>query len=127
MKTHPLNVSYLVVGLVFLGVSGCWALLASGAVDSADTRWMVPAVLLLAGTAGLVAAAAKGLRRSRSDADDDEPAYDPYPATYDAGLVPAYDAPTEPTTRIDPQTDPQTDTDTDISTAIDTDTEGETR
>jgi hypothetical protein len=116
MKTHPLNVSYLVVGLVFLGVSGSWALRASGAVDGTDTRWMVPAVLLLAGVVGLVAAAAKGLSRSRSDDDDDAPAYDPYPATYDSGLEPAYDEPTDPTTRID------TDIDTDT-----TDPEGESR
>jgi hypothetical protein len=116
MKTHPLNVSYLVVGLVFLGVSGSWALRASGAVDGTDTRWMVPAVLLLAGVVGLVAAAGKGLSRSRSDDDDDAPAYDPYPATYDSGLEPAYDEPTDPTTRID------TDIDTDT-----TDPEGESR
>ena len=113
MKTHPLNVSYLVVGLVFLGISGSWALHASGAVDGSDTRWMVPAVLLLAGVVGLVAVAAKGLRRGRSA--DDVPAYDPYPATYDTGLEPAYDEPTEATTRLD------TDTDTD------SDTRGETR
>jgi hypothetical protein len=109
IKTHPLNVSYLVVGLVFLGISGSWALQASGAVDGTDTRWMVPAVLLLAGVVGLVAVAAKGLSRGRAadDIDDDEPAYDPYPATYDSGLEPAYDEPTEATTRID--TDTRTD------------------
>jgi hypothetical protein len=43
------------------------------------------------------------------DIDDDEPAYDPYPATYDSGLEPAYDEPTEATTRID--TDPENHTD----------------
>ena len=37
IKTHPLNVSYLVVGLVFLGISGSWALRARGAVDGGDT------------------------------------------------------------------------------------------
>ena len=93
MKTHPLNVSYLVVGLVFLGISGSWALRAAGAVDRGDTHWMVPAVLLLAGVVGLVAVAAKGLGRGRGT--DDAPAYDPYPATYD-----------EPTTRFDTDTHP---------------------
>jgi len=108
MKTHPLNVSYLVIGLVFLGISGSWALRASGAVDGGDTRWMVPAVLLLAGVVGLVAVAAKGLRRGRSA--DDVPVYDPYPATYDSGLEPAYDEPTEATTRLDTDSDSDTDT-----------------
>ena len=26
MKTHPLNVAHLVLGLIFLGFSGSWAL-----------------------------------------------------------------------------------------------------
>ena len=113
IKTHPLNVSYLVVGLVFLGISGSWALHASGAVDGSDTRWMVPAVLLLAGVVGLVAVAAKGLSRGREDQPADVPAYDPYPATYDTGFEPAYDEPTDPTTRIDTPTDSGTDAGTD--------------
>ena len=33
MKTHPLNVSYLVVGLIFLGLAGSWALRESGVID----------------------------------------------------------------------------------------------
>ena len=82
-KTHPLNVSYLVVGLVFLGVAGSWALRSSGVVDTGDTRWLVPTVLLVAGTVGLVAFAAKGISRGRqerragSDEPDDEP-WSPY-------------------------------------------------
>ena len=113
IKTHPLNVSYLVVGLVFLGISGSWALRASGAVDGSDTRWMVPAVLLLAGVVGLVAVAAKGLSRGREDQPADVPTYDPYPATYDTGFESAYDEPSDPTTRIDTATDSGTDAGTD--------------
>ncbi len=81
MKTHPLNVSYLVVGLVFLGISGSWALRVSNVVDTASFRWMLPLTLVVAGVIGLVAFAAKGLSRPR----DDESA--PYPP---------YDAPTTP-------------------------------
>ena len=66
-KTHPLHVGYLVVGLVFLGIVGSWALHTSGAVDTGDARWLVPAVLLFAGTVGLVAFAAKGISRGRQD------------------------------------------------------------
>lgn len=88
-KTHPLNVSYLVVGLVFLGIAGSWALHASGAVDSADVQWLLPAVLLLAGAVGLVGFAAKGISRGRQGRWDDElpagpaePVDEPW-ATYD--------------------------------------------
>lgn len=71
--THPLNVSYLVVGLVFLGIAGSWALRAAGLVDASDVRWLVPAVLVVAGGVGLVAFAAKGMTGRRTDepADDD--------------------------------------------------------
>ncbi len=64
MKTHPLNVSYLVIGLVFLGVAGSWALQAGGVIDTSDVQWLVPLSLVVAGTIGLVAFAAKGISRS---------------------------------------------------------------
>jgi len=66
MKTHPLNVSYLVVGLVFLGIAGSWALHAAHVVDASAVRWMVPLILVGAGAIGLVAFAARNLGRDRS-------------------------------------------------------------
>ena len=72
-NARPVNVSYLVVGLIFLGISGSWALQASGAVDTAQVQWLLPLVLVGAGIVGLVAFAAKGLSRGRSS---DEQALD---------------------------------------------------
>jgi len=65
MKTHSLNVSYLVVGLVFLGVAGSWALRESGVIDVREVQWLLPLTLVMAGAIGLVAFAAKGISRSK--------------------------------------------------------------
>ena len=70
MKTHPLNVSYLVVGLVFLGIAGSWALRETGVIDVGEIEWLFPLTLVMAGVIGLVPFAAKGVNRSK---DSDEP------------------------------------------------------
>jgi hypothetical protein len=72
--THPLNVSYLVVGLVCLGLAGIWALRSAGLVDTRQIGWLLPLTLVGAGVAGLVGFAAKGISRSRTRRD--EPADD---------------------------------------------------
>lgn len=81
-RTHPLNVSYLVVGLVFLGIATSWALREAGVVDLNEVRWLFPLTLVLAGVIGIVAMAFKGLSRR-----DSEPApgntYDPTHDTYE--------------------------------------------
>ncbi len=98
---RPLNVSYLVVGLIFLGIAGSWALQASGAVDTGDVRWLMPLVLVGAGVVGLVAFTAKGLTRGRDDvATDDEPAFDLYG---DASYEPEPDPQPEPDTTDQPE------------------------
>lgn len=78
-RTHPLNVSYLVVGLVFLGVAASWALREAGVVDIAEVKWLFPMTLVVAGGIGLVAMAAKGLRRSDNQLEQDD-AYSTYAA-----------------------------------------------
>jgi len=76
--THPLDVSYLVVGLVLLGIAGTWALRAADVVDSDQIGWLLPLVLVGAGVVGLVAFTAKGVSRRRQErtAYDDGPVDD---------------------------------------------------
>ena len=88
--THPLNVSYLVVGLVFLGISGSWALRAADVVDTGDVSWLLPAVLVAAGVIGLVAFAARGVSRTRQH---DDPGAEPYDAPTDFYAAPDVDTP----------------------------------
>jgi hypothetical protein len=74
--THPLNVSYLVVGLVFLGIAGIWALRTAGLVDTSQLGWLLPLTLVGAGVVGLIGFAAKGVSRSRRESRDGHT--DPY-------------------------------------------------
>jgi hypothetical protein len=90
MKTHPLNVSYLVVGLAFIGIAGSWTLREGGVIDAGAVDWLLPLTLVVAGGIGLVAFVAKGLRRNRSDAAATGASYDeqlddptPYDPTID--------------------------------------------
>lgn len=75
-NTHPLNVSYLVVGLVFLGIAGSWALRQAGVIDLSEVRWLFPATLVAAGLVGVVALAAKGLSRKGADYNDNDYDYE---------------------------------------------------
>jgi hypothetical protein len=72
VKTHPLNVAYLVVGLVYLGIAGSWALHAGGVIDNSQTGWVLPLVLVLAGVIGLVAFAARAASRRRLGAEENQ-------------------------------------------------------
>jgi hypothetical protein len=75
-NTHPLNVSYLVVGLVFLGIAGSWALRQAGFIDLSEVRWLFPATLVAAGLVGVVALAAKGLSRKDTEYNDNDYDYE---------------------------------------------------
>ena len=74
MKTHPLNVSYLVVGLAFLGIAGSWALRETGVIGSAEVGWLLPLSLVVAGGIGLVAFMARPRRDERTDDSATRPA-----------------------------------------------------
>jgi hypothetical protein len=73
VSTHPLSVGYLVVGLVYLGIAGSWALRTAGVVDAGVARWLLPLTLVVAGAVGLVAFGARGARRRGLDEDVDSP------------------------------------------------------
>ena len=79
---RPLNVSYLVMGLVFLGIAGTWALHETGVVDGADVEWLVPLSLVVAGVLGLVAFATRGVRARRTGDHTEPGTDDTYAATY---------------------------------------------
>ena len=83
MRTHPLNVTNLVVGLVFLGLAGSWALQEAGAVDFDQLRWLLPLTLVVAGVVGLVAFAGRGLRTRRTKPADPADDYEPFDYTSD--------------------------------------------
>lgn len=82
MKKNPLNVSYLVVGLAFLGIAASWLLHETGVVGSADVEWLLPLTLVIAGGVGLIAFATRGMSGRRTT--------DP---TTDAGYDQSYDLP----------------------------------
>lgn len=67
---HPVDVGHLVVGLVFLGMAGAWALRAADVIDTGELGWLLPLTLVLAGVVGLAASAAKGISRGRQAPDE---------------------------------------------------------
>jgi hypothetical protein len=86
--THPLNVTYLVVGLVFLGIAGTWALRSAGLANTREMGWLIPLMLVSAGAVGLLGSTAKSLRRTRrtDELDDPDDTYG-YVDTFDPSLT----------------------------------------
>ncbi len=85
-STKPLNIGYLVVGLVFIGLSGTWLLNETGVIDPEGFQWLLPAILLGAGLIGLFASLGKGLagnlRKPRPEPEPETEA-DPPPPVVD--------------------------------------------
>jgi hypothetical protein len=64
----PVSVIHLVMGLVFLGTAGAWALHEADVIGPVDVEWLMPLILVVAGAAGLLASVARNLvGRSRRD------------------------------------------------------------
>jgi hypothetical protein len=138
--THPLNVGYLVVGLVCLGIAGLWALHAADVVDTAQVGWLLPLTLVVAGAIGLVALATRGLTRRSDTSEEPYDSYEqPYEDAYDDHVTdlaslqaPAFRYPTgegrdEPeATTVLPDVLPDARTDTQIDDGTDDETDDET-
>lgn len=62
---HPLQVGYLVAGLLALGFALVWLLAETGVVDQPADGVGVSLVLIAAGLAGLLASVGRSLRRPR--------------------------------------------------------------
>lgn len=52
---HPVNITQLVMGVVFAGVLLIWALVEGNVVEPGEYRWLLPIPWLAAGAAGLAA------------------------------------------------------------------------
>jgi hypothetical protein len=73
MKTHPLNVTHLTIGLILLGLSGIWAIEAAGWADGLDGTYLVPLLFIGAGVISLAAFALRGSRRPTTHDSEEYP------------------------------------------------------
>lgn len=100
-NTHPLDVGYLVMGLIFLGIAGTWALRQADLIDLSEMDWLLPVGLIAAGAIGLLASAAKSVSRRRAARQAEEQA--PYDDTVtDWSGYPGYDPASYDTTDYGP-------------------------
>lgn len=60
---HPVNIGHLVMGLVFAGLLGIWALITADVVAGDEVRWLFPLPWVLAGGIGLLAVMLAGRRK----------------------------------------------------------------
>jgi hypothetical protein len=63
---RSVKVPHLVFGLLFLGIAGIWALGVSDAISGEQLAVLGPAVLIVAGIAGLAASLASGRNRRQA-------------------------------------------------------------
>jgi len=60
---HGVKIPHLVFGLLFLGIAGIWALVASDVINTDRLAILAPAVLIVAGVVGLAVSLASGRNR----------------------------------------------------------------
>jgi hypothetical protein len=91
-RRHPLEITPLVFGLVFLGIVAGWALFETGVLTGASTAWVLPVVLIAAGALGLVLAAV----RPRQTTGPEYPGLDDTATQVAPTTTPEPTEPTEP-------------------------------
>jgi hypothetical protein len=104
-RENRVKIGHLVVGLVFLGIAGSWALRSGGAIGDTAIGVLVPVVLVLAGVVGLLATVVGSRRRRRT----------PLPMSQSMSQSLSR---SQPETR--PETEPEPETDT-ATTYVETD------
>ncbi|GAA4348116.1 hypothetical protein [Angustibacter luteus] len=77
MRRHDTDVTSLVFGLIFVGVVGLWALVASDTMGLPDLSVLGPAVLVVAGFIGLAATLGKSGKSRGPGQAQAEPAEEP--------------------------------------------------
>ena len=70
---RSVKIPHLVFGLLFLGIAGVWALVATNVVTGDRLTWLGPAILVGAGVIGLAAS----LASTRNRRDKTQPDYQP--------------------------------------------------
>jgi hypothetical protein len=66
---HSVKIPQLIFGLLFLGIAGVWALVASEVVTEDRLPVIIPALLIGAGVIGLAASLASGRNRRQRQQD----------------------------------------------------------
>lgn len=80
MKTHPLNVTHLTIGLILLGISAIWGADAAGWTSFGDSAYLFPVLLIGAGVIGLIAFALRGSRTPEINDTTNDITHEEYPA-----------------------------------------------
>lgn len=97
---HPVNTGHLVMGLVFVGLVGIWALIAGDVVADDDIRWLLPIPWVGGGLIGLAVVTWTNVRSRRTASPDNHATYGPSTGNPTESTWSSQDDDTEPTEEI---------------------------
>ena len=111
MRRHDTDVTSLVFGLIFVGVVGLWALVASDTMDFPDLSVLGPALLVVAGFIGLAATLGSSAKqRARAQQAQSQQAQSQHAQSQQDEQTPLIDElepASTPATDVEPATDPE--------------------
>jgi hypothetical protein len=67
VQIHETDVTSLIVGLVFLGITGVWVLVETGVLTLSVLPVVLPALLVVVGVVGVAAAVVRSSRQNQAD------------------------------------------------------------